>query len=185
MLWKILIVAAALIVVFLIVVALQPSTFRVVRTATIAAPPEAVFAQVNDFHKWAAWSPWEHKDPAMKRTYEGPAAGMGSVYKWAGNKDVGEGGMTIVDSRPSDLIRIRLEFLKPFAATNQTEFSFKPQGHQTAVTWTMTGTNNFMGKLFCMFMDMDKLVGSDFEKGLAGMKSVVESQPAPAHAMAN
>ncbi len=185
MLTKILIGVAILIVVFVIVVATRPSRFSITRSAQIAAPPPVVFEQVNDFHKWSAWSPWEHKDPAMKRTFEGPAAGRGAVYKWAGNKEVGEGGMTITESRPSDLIRIRLEFLKPFAATNTTEFTFKPQGQATNVVWTMTGTNNFMGKLFCMFMDMDKMVGGDFEKGLAGMTKVAESQVAPAHAAAH
>ena len=176
MLIKVLIVVAVVIVLFLIIVATRPSEFQITRTATMNAPPEAVFAQVNDFHKWSAWSPWEHKDPAMKRTFEGPSAGIGAVYRWAGNKEVGEGSMTITESRPSDLIRIRLEFLKPFAATNTTEFTFKPQGEQTVVTWSMAGRNNFVAKAVHLFMDMDKMVGSDFEKGLAAMKTVVESR---------
>jgi len=184
MVMKILIGVAILIVIFVIIVAMRPSEFAITRSATMAAPPPVVFAQVNDFHKWAAWSPWEHKDPAMKRTFDGPPAGIGSVYRWAGNKEVGEGGMTITESRPSDLIRIRLEFLKPFAATNTTEFTFKPQGDKTNVTWTMTGHSNFMHKAVCMFMDMEKMVGPDFEKGLAGMKSVVESRNATAQAVA-
>ena len=183
---KILIGLAILIAIFLVIVAMRPSQFSITRSATIAAPPQVVFEQVNDFHKWAAWSPWEHKDPAMRRTFEGPPAGIGSVYRWAGNKEVGEGNMTITESRPSDLIRIRLEFLKPWTATNTTEFTFKPQqGDRTGVVWTMTGKHNFMGKAFCMFMNMDRLVGTDFEKGLAGMKTVAESQAAPAHAAAN
>ncbi|MEA2712036.1 MAG: hypothetical protein QOF78_4637 [Phycisphaerales bacterium] len=178
MLMKILIGVAVILVIFAIVVATRPGGFRIVRSAVISAPPPAVFEQVNDFHKWAAWSPWEHKDPAMKRTFEGPAAGTGANYKWVGNREVGEGGMTITESRPSDLIRIRLDFLKPFASTNTAEFTFKPQGDQTAVTWTMTGSNdNFICKAFCLFMNMDKMVGGDFEKGLAAMKSVVESSP--------
>jgi hypothetical protein len=182
---KVLIGVAILIVIFVIIVAMRPSQFSISRSATMSAPPELVFEQVNDFHKWAAWSPWEKKDPAMKRTYEGPPAGIGSVYRWAGNKEVGEGGMTITESRPSGLIRIRLEFLKPMAATHTAEFTFKPQGDRSAVTWTMTGKHNFMGKAFCMFMDMDKLVGPDFEKGLAGIKTVAESQAAPAQAAAH
>jgi hypothetical protein len=182
---KILIGLAFLIAIFVIIVAMRPGQFSISRSATIAAQPQAVFEQVNDFQKWRAWSPWEKKDPTMARTYEGPPAGVGSVYRWVGNKDVGEGGMTITESRPSDLIRIRLEFLKPMAATHTAEFNFKPQGDQTAVTWTMTGKHNFMGKAFCMFMDMDKLVGPDFEKGLAGMKTVAERESMAAHAAAN
>jgi uncharacterized protein YndB with AHSA1/START domain len=185
MLVKTLIVIAALIVVFVIIVAMRPSHFRIARSATIAAPPEVVFAQVNDFRAWQAWSPWERKDPNLKRTYEGPPAGRGAVYAWAGNKEVGEGRMTLTESRPAELIRIRLEFLKPFAATNEAEFTFTPRpGEQTEVTWSMTGHNGFMAKAFCMLMDMDKLVGSDFEKGLASMKTVAESSATPAHAAA-
>jgi uncharacterized protein YndB with AHSA1/START domain len=187
MLIKTLIVVAAIIVVFVIIVAMRPSHFRIARSATIAAPPEIVFAQVNDFHAWAAWSPWEKKDPAMKRTHEGPPSGRGAVYTWAGNKEVGEGRMTLTESRPPELIRIRLEFLKPFAATNESEFTFTPRdgGEQTEVNWSMTGQNGFLSKAFCMFMDMDKLVGSDFEKGLASMKTIAEASATPAHAAAH
>src|SRR4029450_3509072 len=122
MLVKILVGLAALVVLLVVVVALQPSEFRITRTATVAAPASAVFAQVNDFHKWEAWSPWAKLDPNAKNTFEGPSAGEGACFRWAGNKNVGEGSMTITESRPNDLIRIRLEFLKPFAATNATEF---------------------------------------------------------------
>jgi len=187
MLIKTLIVVAALVVVFVIIVATRPARFRIARSATIAAPSEIVFAQVNDFHAWQAWSPWEKKDPAMKRTHEGPPSGRGAVYAWAGNKEVGEGRMTLTESRPAELIRIRLDFLKPFAATNESEFTFTPRGDggQTEVIWSMTGHNGFMAKAFCMFMDMDKLVGSDFEKGLASMKTIAESSATPAHAAAH
>jgi hypothetical protein len=177
---KILIGVAVVVMVFAIVIALRPSQFRIIRTATFGAPPSAAFAQVNDFHKWAAWSPWERKDPSMKRTYEGPTVGKGAVYRWVGNKEVGEGGMTIIDSRADELIRIRLDFLKPFAATNTAEFSFEPQGDQTLVTWSMAGRHNFMGKAVCMFMDMEKMVGGDFEAGLAAMKTIAESSARPA-----
>ncbi len=119
---------ATVVVVFLIVVALQPSDFKVERSATMRAPAPAAFAQVNDFQNWRAWSPWEKVDPALKRQYEGPKAGTGAVYAWQGNKDVGEGRMTITESRPGELVRIKLEFFKPFAATNTAEFSFKPSG---------------------------------------------------------
>jgi hypothetical protein len=172
---KILIGIVLIILVFLVVVALQPAAFRITRSTTIAAPPEVVFAQVNDFHKWDAWSPWAKLDPAMKQTYEGPPAGVGAIYSWVGNKDVGEGRMTITQSRPGELVGIKLEFLKPFAQVNATEFALKPDGNQTAVTWSMTGTNNFMAKGFGLFMNLDKMVGGDFEKGLAQMKLVAEA----------
>lgn len=176
---KILIALVAIVVVFAVVVALQPSEFRVVRSATISAPAPAVFAQVNDFHNWESWSPWAKLDPAAKFTFEGPSAGTGAVFRWAGNEEVGEGSMTITESRPSDLIRINLEFLKPFAATSTAEFTFKPEGDRTAVTWSMAGTNNFVAKAVCLFMNMDETVGGDFEQGLAQMKSVVEAAPKP------
>jgi len=177
MLKKILIAIAAIVVVFVVVVAIQPSEFRIVRSATISAPAPAVFAQVNDFHNWEAWSPWAKVDPAMKQAYEGPPAGTGAIYTWAGNDQVGEGRMTLTESRPSDLIRIKLEFLKPFAATNTAEFTFKPEGNQTVVTWSMTGKNNFIAKAVHLFMNMDKMVGGKFEEGLANMKSLVEAAP--------
>jgi polyketide cyclase/dehydrase/lipid transport protein len=177
MLKIILIALAVIVIVVIIVVAMQPSKFRVARSATISAPPAAVFAQVNDFHKWEAWNPWGKIDPAMKQAYEGAPAGVGAIYTWAGNNEVGEGRMTITESRPSDLIRIKLEFFKPFRATNTAEFTFKPEGSQTAVTWSMTGENNFIAKAVHLFMNMDKMIGGQFEKGLAEMKSVVEAAP--------
>jgi hypothetical protein len=163
------------VVVFVCIVALQPAHYRVERSATINAPASVVFAQVNDFHKWEAWSPWAKIDPAMKHAYEGATSGTGAIYTWAGNNQVGEGRMTITESHPSDLIKIKLEFIKPWSATNATDFAFKPQGNQTAVTWTLDGNNNFMGKAFGLFMNLDKMVGGDFEKGLAQMKSVAET----------
>ena len=175
MLKKILIALAVIVVVFIVIVALQPSDFRVARSTTISAPPPAVFAQVNDFHKWEAWNPWGKIDPAMKQTYEGALAGPGAIYTWSGNNEVGEGRMTITDSRPSDLIRVKLEFFKPFAATNTAEFAFKPEGNQTLVTWSMFGEKNFMAKAVHLVMNMDKMIGGQFEKGLADMKSAVEA----------
>jgi hypothetical protein len=175
MLKKILIALAVIVIVFVVIVALQPSDFRVARTAAISVPPPAVFAQVNDFHKWEAWSPWAKLDPAAKNSFEGPSAGIGAIFKWSGNNEVGEGSMTITESRPSDLIKIKLDFTKPFEATNTTEFTFKPEGNQTMVTWSMFGTNNFIAKAFCLFNSMDKMIGGQFEKGLAQMKTVAES----------
>ena len=177
MLKKILIALAAIAVVFVAVVAMQPSDFRIVRTATMSAPAPAVFAQVNDFHNWEAWSPWAKLDPAAKNSFEGPPAGTGAIFRWAGNNQVGEGSMTITESRPSDVIRIKLEFLKPMAGTSTAEFTFKPEGDQTTVTWSMSGKNNFIAKAICLFMNMDKMVGGKFEEGLAAMKSIVEEAP--------
>ena len=167
---------ALLIVLFFLVVATRPADFSVKRSAAISAPPAAVFAEVNDFHHWQEWSPWAKLDPNCKVAYEGPAAGPGAIFTWDGNKKVGGGRMTITDSKPSDLIRIKLEFFRPFKATNTTEFTFKPEGNQTVVTWNMFGKNNFMGKLFSLIMDCDKMVGPDFERGLASMKAAVEGK---------
>jgi hypothetical protein len=174
---KILIVLAVLVVVLLIVAALRSADFRVERSIVVAVPPAAVFAQVNDFHKWRAWNPWAKMDPAMKETYDGPPSGVGASYSWSGNKNVGAGRMTLTESRPVEWIRIKLEFLKPFAATNTAEFTFKPNGNQTVVTWSMFGKSNFICKLMGLFMSMDKMIGSQFEKGLADLKKA--SEPAP------
>ena len=175
MLKKILIVIGVIVVVFVIIVALQPAEFHIARTATIAAPAEVVFAQVNELKKWDAWSPWIKIDPAMKQTYEGPASGKGALSRWAGNNQVGEGSMTITESRPNELIRFDLEFIKPMAGTSTSEFTFKPEGNRTTVTWSMSGRNNFIAKAMCLFMNMDKMVGGEFEKGLAQMKSITET----------
>jgi len=155
-------------------IATRPGEFQVVRSATFAAPAPAVFAQVNELRKWEAWSPWAKKDPQMKQSYEGPAAGAGAVTSWVGNKDVGEGRMSIVESRPAELVRFKLEFFKPFAATNSAEFTFKEQGGRTAVSWSMSGRNNFVGKAMSVVFDFDKMIGADFEAGLASMKTIVE-----------
>jgi hypothetical protein len=177
MLTKILIALAIIVVVLVVIVALQPSDFRVARSTAISAPPPAVFAQVNDFHKWEAWNPWGKIDPAMKQTYDGAPAGPGAIYTWSGNNEVGEGRMTIAESRPNELVRVKLEFFKPFAATNTAEFTFVPEGNQTRVTWSMFGEKNFMAKAIHLFMNMDKMIGGQFEKGLAAMKSIVEPAP--------
>ncbi len=176
-------ILSALVLALLVLIALQPGPFLVTRSATIAAPPATVFGHVNDFHKWADWSPWAKLDPTMKLIFEGPGAGKGAVYRWAGNSEVGEGQMTILDSKPGERVEILLEFIKPFAAVNNTEFVFKADAGQTVVTWNMSGTNNFMAKAFSLFVSMDKLVGGDFKKGLAQLKSVSEmskQDPAPA-----
>ncbi len=172
---NILIALAVVILLFVGVVAMRPADFRITRSTNIAAPPGVAFAQVNDFHNWKAWSPWAKLDPEMKETFEGQSSGTGAIYAWEGNNKVGQGRMTILDSHPGDQIRIKLEFIKPFAATNTAEFTFKPEGDGTSVTWSMFGKNAFMAKAFGLFMNMDKMVGGDFEKGLAQMKTVAES----------
>lgn len=177
MIVKTLVVIAALVVVLAAIVAMQPAEFRIARTATIAAPAPAVFAQVNDFRNWDAWSPWAKLDPAMKKAYTGAPAGTGAIYTWNGNNEVGEGRTTITESRPNDLVRIKLEFVRPFAATNDVEFTFKPEGERTAVTWSMTGRNNFMAKAVGLVMNMDRMVGGQFDQGLAQLKSVAEAAP--------
>ncbi len=177
-------IIVAIVVIFAIFVAglyiaasMQATDFKITRSAVFSAPPEKVFDQINDFHKWDAWSPWAKLDPNMKVTHSGAASGVGASYAWAGNGDVGEGKMTITQSHPSEHIAIDLDFIAPFAAKNVTEFTFKPEGDKTSVTWSMAGKKNFVMKLFCLFFDMDKAVGADFEKGLAQLKPVVEAGP--------
>lgn len=166
---------AVAVIAFGIVVSLQPSGFSVTRSTTIAAPPEAVFPRVNDLRNWDAWSPWAKLDPNAKITFEGPAAGVGAAFAWSGNNKVGEGRMAITESCPNELVRLKLDFLKPMKATNAAEFTFKPEGSQTVVTWTMSGKNNFIGKAFGLVVNCDKMVSGDFEKGLAQMKSIAEA----------
>jgi Polyketide cyclase / dehydrase and lipid transport len=181
-------VVGVLVIAFVAFVALQPSRFRVTRKTTISAPAPVVFAQVNDFHNWQAWSPWAKLDPTAKNSFEGPTAGPDAVFRWSGNDQIGEGSMTIKESRPSELIKIELEFIRPMTGTSDVEFDFEPVGEQTAVTWSMTGEHNFIGKAVCLFMNMDKTVGGDFEKGLALLKTAAESkvqQPAADEATAD
>lgn len=174
MLTILLTVIVVAIVLMLIVAARQPDEFRVSRSTVLPAVPSAVFPHVNELRKWEAWSPWAKLDPDAKSTFEGPAAGTGAVMRWAGNKNVGEGSMTIIDSRANELVRFRLEFLKPFKATNTAEFEFKPQGDQTHVTWSMYGENNFMSKVISLFINCEKMVGGQFEQGFANLKEVLE-----------
>jgi hypothetical protein len=168
------IIVAVLIIGVLIFAATRPDMFRVQRSVSIKAPPEIIFAFINDFNRWDAWSPWEKKDPAMKRTFGATASGTGAVYSWEGNKNVGHGSMEIVESTPSSLVRITLDFLKPFEAHNIAEFALAAQGDTTNVTWAMYGPANFIAKLIGVFVSMDRMVGKDFEAGLANLKAVAE-----------
>lgn len=153
---------------------MQPDTFRIERKIEIKAAPDKVFAVVDDFHQWAAWSPWEHLDPNMKKTFSGPASGKGAGYTWEGNKDVGKGAMEITDAEAPSKIAIKLDFLAPFEAHNTTEFTFAPSGDGTTVTWAMTGPNPFPMKIMHVFLSMDAMVGNDFERGLSSLKSIAE-----------
>jgi outer membrane lipoprotein-sorting protein len=175
MIKKILIAFGALILVFLVVVAFQSADYKVARSASIPGSMETVFGQINDLHKWQAWSPWAKLDPAATNTFEGPASGTGATFAWSGNSKIGEGRMAITESRTNDLVRIKLDFVKPFPSSADTEFTFKPDANQTLVTWTMTGHKNFISKAFCMFMNMDKMVGGDFEQGLANLRAVTQN----------
>ena len=174
MLLKILIGLAVFVLILVIVISKRPEDFRVSRSITMNASPEKIFPHVNNLHKWEVWSPWAKLDPNAKNTYEGPTEGVGAGLSWAGNNQLGEGRMTITDSQPSSLVRFTLEFLKPFKATNTAEFGFQAQGDQTVVTWVMFGKNNFISKAVGLFMDCDKMVGTQFEQGLASMKQTVE-----------
>ena len=176
MLKKILSGLAALVVLLLIVVAVQPSDFRVERTTTVAAPAANVFAQVNDLHKWDAWSPWAKLDPNVKISFEGPEAGQGAAISWAGNDKVGEGKMILTESRPNELVKTRVDMVKPFEVSSTSEFTFKPEGDQTSITWSVATHHNFMQKALCLIMGGKKMMGGLMEKCLAQMKSVVESK---------
>lgn len=154
----------------------QPDDFRVERSITISASPEAIFEHINDFHNWEAWSPWAKLDPKATNSYEGPDAGLDAKFQWAGNDKVGVGSMTITESYPQERIRMRLDFEKPMQDTSTAEFTFRPQGEQTVVTWAMYGRYaNFFAKAMCKVMNMDRMVGGKFDEGLASLKKTVEA----------
>lgn len=178
MLAKILLALAALAVVLAVVVSLRPSTFRVVRSTRIAAPPQVVFPLVNDFHRMVVWSPWSPMDPAMTSTFDGPPAGVGSSFAWSGNSKVGQGRLTIAESRPGEYVRYHQEFFKPMKGVNTAEFTLRPDGAGTVVTWEMHGDLNFISKAFGLFVSMDKMMGGTFEQGLARMKTLAEADAA-------
>ena len=154
--------------------ATKPDTFRVTRATTIKAPPDKIYPWIADFHRWTAWSPYENKDPAMKRTYGGTPGAIGQTYAWAGDKNVGQGTMTITEAATPSKVAIKLDFVSPFEAHNTVVFSLTPQADGTVVTWDMQGPTPFFGKIMHVFINMDKMVGSDFEVGLTNLKSVVE-----------
>jgi uncharacterized protein YndB with AHSA1/START domain len=152
----------------------RPDSFTVQRTATIKAPPDKIFALINDFHSWPAWSPWEKLDPAMQRTHGGAAQGKGATYAWVGNSKVGEGRMEILESTPPSKVSIKLDFIKPFEGHNTADFTLQPQGDSTQVTWVMYGPAPYITKLMGIFVSMDEMIGKDFEEGLGNLKTVAE-----------
>ncbi len=173
---KILIGIAAVLGILIIVIAMRPATFHIERSIVMNAPPVVPFGEVNDFHQWAAWSPYEKLDPQMKKTFEGPPSGLGAIYRWDGNNKAGAGSSTIVTSEKPSRVLIKLDFTKPFEASNLATFTFTPEGAGTKVTWAMDGHNNFVSKAFGLVMNMDALIGDDFATGLTTMKAVSESK---------
>ncbi|MBK8814775.1 MAG: SRPBCC family protein [Methylococcaceae bacterium] len=165
-----------IIIAILVLASRQPADFKITRSGIIAAPASVIFPHINNLQNWNAWSPWAKLDPNAKNVFEGPAEGVGAKMSWAGNSKVGVGSMTNMESRPDEYIRFKLEFQKPMQATNSSEFTFAPEGDKTTITWTMIGTNNFMGKVMGMIMNCDKMVGGQFEKGLADLKAIIELQ---------
>jgi len=158
----------------LLVASRKPDTFRVSRTAVIGAPPDRIFPFISDFRRWDAWSPWEKKDPHMKREFGGPDSGKGATYAWEGDKSVGTGRMRILVSEPPSKLRLALDFEKPFSAHNIVDFTLEPQGAATQVVWDMHGPVPFVGKIMHTIFDMDSMVGKDFEAGLASLKRAAE-----------
>jgi uncharacterized protein YndB with AHSA1/START domain len=167
-------VLAVGVLVILAVAAMRPNTFTVRRGTTIKAPPAAIFALINDFRAWPTWSPYENKDPAMQRRLSGAEAGSGAIYEWTGDKKVGQGRMEILESTPPSKIVIKLDFYKPFEAHNRATFTMAAQGDRTEVNWTMDGPALFVGKVMGLFVNLDRLVGADFEVGLANLKRATE-----------
>jgi uncharacterized protein YndB with AHSA1/START domain len=167
----VLVVAVAII---LILAATKPDSFSIQRVITVQAPPQKIFPLINDFHQWGSWSPYENKDPAMKRSYSGAASGTGAVYAWEGNKNVGSGRMEILDASTPSRIVIKLDFFTPFEGHNTAEFTMLPQGDATNITWLMYGPLPFMGKIMHVFINVDNMIGKDFEAGLANLKRLTE-----------
>jgi uncharacterized protein YndB with AHSA1/START domain len=158
----------------LILAATKPDTFRVERSVNINAPPEKVFPLINDFKRWSEWSPWEKKDPAMKRTYGPTTSGKGAHYAWEGNSAVGQGSMDIIEAAPPSDVMLKIDFIKPLEGHNTIQFVLEPKGAATAVTWSMAGPAPFISKLIQVFISMDRMIGQDFEAGLANLKAAAE-----------
>ncbi|MBS0211529.1 MAG: SRPBCC family protein [Planctomycetes bacterium] len=171
----ILLVIVILVAAFIGVAAMQPATMSVERSTMVAAPPAVVFNEVNDFHQWEAWSPWAKLDPAAKNSFDGPSSGVGAGFGWSGDSNVGEGHMAITESKPGEMVRIKLDFKRPMEGTNDVVFKFEPADNQTKVTWSMKGEKNLVGKAMGLVIDCDKMIGGMFDQGLASMKSIAEA----------
>lgn len=177
MLRAILIGVPSVIVIFLIFAGTRPADFRVERSAVLAAAPAALFEQVNDHRKFVVWNPFMHLDPNVKNTFSGPDSGVGATCSWDGNRDIGAGSATIIESKPAELVRLRMDWKRPMEGISTVDFTFKPEGDKAKVTWAMYGKNGFMGKVMSIFMDCDKICGPQFEKGLADLGKVVAGSP--------
>lgn len=185
MIKKILIGLVAVIFILLIVIALQPGDFRVERSATLAASPAALFEQVNDHHKFAKWNPWMELDPNVTNTYSGAESGVGAVCSWQGNSEIGKGSSTIIESKPNELVRFKMDWIEPMQGTSTVDFTFKPDGDKTRVTWAMYGPQTFMGKAVSLVMDCEKMCGPQFEKGLLNLEKAATAPSAVAITPAN
>lgn len=195
MLFYFLSVIIILVIGLLIYASTQPNEFRIERSTLIQSPPETIYANLSNFQNWPKWSPWEKLDPEMQRELSGPESGIGAIYAWNGNKKVGKGRMEIIESHAPQTLRIQLDFFEPFPANNMAEFTLQPNAQettiqgttiqgtaiqrtvtqQTTIHWAMTGKNTFIGKVMCIFMNMDKFVGKDFEAGLKNLKQLCEA----------
>ena len=170
----VLLIVLAILMVLAVFIQTRPERFHVERSVTIDAPSATIFPHINDFHRWTAWSPWEKVDPQLQRFYDGPSSGAGAGYRWVGNSQVGEGSMRIIESTPDSRVGIALEFVKPFKASNTATFTLVPDASGTRVTWAMDGQNTLVSKLMGLFMNMDRMIGGEFEKGLASLKGIAE-----------
>ena len=177
MIKKLLLGLIAIIITICVIASFQSDDMNVTRSATTTASPEAIFKVVNDFRQWDAWSPWSKLDPAMKKTLEGPPEGVGAIYRWNGNNEVGEGSTTLVESKPPEKIGMKLAFVRPFAGTSDVQFTFASEGTGTKVTWAMQSKKPFIGKIMGLFMDCEKMCGDQFSEGLANLKKIAESTP--------
>jgi Polyketide cyclase / dehydrase and lipid transport len=174
MLKMILMVLIVIVAIVLIIAALKPNRFHIARSINIKAPPEKIFTHLNNFHAWEAWSPWEKADPTCKRSYSGNESGVGAIYEWSGNKNLGEGRMEIVESTPASKMVLKLDFIKPFEGHNMVEFTLQTHGDVTTVTQAMSGESMFIHKIMGLCFNMDKMIGTKYEEGLSTLKAIVE-----------
>lgn len=176
MLRKVLLVLVLAIAGAVAFVATRESTYSVTRSISVEAPPEVVFGMVNDLREWVLWSPWDSLDPDMEKRFEGPSSGVGAIYAWAGDEQVGKGTMTVIESRPPEEVSFRLEFVEPWVSVSNSGFTIRREGSSSFVTWTMLGRHHFVGKAMSLFMDPDEMIGPDFERGLEALRDRAEAE---------